>query len=205
MFDLPDIAVGAIIAALIASLFSFLGLVISKEQKTSEFRQAWIDSLRREISQFISAANSIHASTVKETADVKTEQFRPKSAVLASLDEAAAIIRLRLNPDETLSQRVLSEISKIDDILRKMPNIDYKELEARENSLISVASLLLKSEWDRVKRGECTYRIAKWSVLIAVIAFLALAGISFFGGSVADPHSGEVGHHVEDDAVKHPD
>jgi hypothetical protein len=42
-------------AALIAGYFSFVTLINSKEQKTSEFRQNWIDSLRNDIAEFTSS------------------------------------------------------------------------------------------------------------------------------------------------------
>lgn len=205
MLDLPDIAIGAIMAALIASLFSFLGLVISKEQKTSEFRQAWIDSLRQELSQFIATAKAIHASTVKETSEDSERRYRPTSADIASLDGAAASIRLRLNPDEDLPKRVLREISEINKILNGIVDINYSKLKVSEDQLISEASLLLKSEWNRVKKGEFTYRAAKFFVLISALCFLALAGFSFFGADDADPISGEVKDHIKNDAAYLPD
>lgn len=203
MFNLPDIAIGAIIAALIASLFSFLGMIMSKEQKTSEFRQAWIDSLRLELSRFISAANSIHTSTVRETANDDADRLRPTISHLASLDEAAATIRLRLNSDEDPSKKVLAEIKEIKEIFKKMHSIDYEKLEASEDRLIREASILLKFEWDRVKRGELIYRIAKWGVFFATLIFLALAGFSFFGGNHADAFSNAVEHHDERDTREH--
>jgi hypothetical protein len=49
MFGIPDQAVGAVIAAIIAGSIALLGLIISKEQKVSEFRQQWIDALRQDI------------------------------------------------------------------------------------------------------------------------------------------------------------
>lgn len=49
MIAIPPVAIGAIGAALIAATVSLLGLIISKEQKTSEFRQAWIDALRSDL------------------------------------------------------------------------------------------------------------------------------------------------------------
>ena len=49
MDQIPSVAVGAVVAALIAGTVSLLGLIISKEQKTSEFRQAWIDALRNDL------------------------------------------------------------------------------------------------------------------------------------------------------------
>lgn len=53
MFGLPDQAVGATIAAIVAALVALLGLIISKEQKVSEFRQQWIDALRADIAATI--------------------------------------------------------------------------------------------------------------------------------------------------------
>jgi hypothetical protein len=41
----------AIVVAIIAGAFSFLGLVLSKEQKISELREAWIDGLRADYCQ----------------------------------------------------------------------------------------------------------------------------------------------------------
>lgn len=40
-----SISIGAVGAAIIAGFFSIVSLIIGKEQKTSEFRQAWIDAL----------------------------------------------------------------------------------------------------------------------------------------------------------------
>jgi hypothetical protein len=42
-----------ILVAFIAGIVSFVGLVISKENKISEFRQTWIDELRKDISDYI--------------------------------------------------------------------------------------------------------------------------------------------------------
>jgi hypothetical protein len=54
-----------LLVAMIAGAFSLLGLVISKEQKVSEFRQTWIDALREDISELIAHANLIHAELLK--------------------------------------------------------------------------------------------------------------------------------------------
>jgi hypothetical protein len=58
----PDAAIGAIAAALIAGLLTFLGLIVAKENKTSEFRQAWIDSLRLDFAKLISNARAIRGA-----------------------------------------------------------------------------------------------------------------------------------------------
>lgn len=63
MFGLPKEIAGTIIAAIIAAVISLLGLLISKENKVSEFRQAWIDALREEIAEVITHAHSFTALT----------------------------------------------------------------------------------------------------------------------------------------------
>ena len=47
----------SIIVAIIAGFVSFIGLVITKEQKVSEFRQVWIDALRNDVAELMSAVN----------------------------------------------------------------------------------------------------------------------------------------------------
>lgn len=43
------IALGAVLAAFLTGTVSFISLINSKEQKTSEFRQSWVDNLRNDI------------------------------------------------------------------------------------------------------------------------------------------------------------
>ena len=40
---------GLIVAAIIAGAVAFVSLIISKEQSISEFRQQWIDELRKDV------------------------------------------------------------------------------------------------------------------------------------------------------------
>ena len=53
----------AILVAFVAGAFSLLGLTVAKENKVSEFRQAWIDALREDIAEFVAQAQSIHSET----------------------------------------------------------------------------------------------------------------------------------------------
>ena len=45
--NVPLAPIATVMAALITALISFVNLTLSKEQKTSEFRQAWIDGLQK--------------------------------------------------------------------------------------------------------------------------------------------------------------
>ena len=50
-----------ITAAILAAIASLLGLIISKESKVSEFRQKWIDELRKDVAWVLGEATLIHA------------------------------------------------------------------------------------------------------------------------------------------------
>ena len=47
-------------AAFFAGVVSMVGLIIAKEQRVSDFRQAWIDALRGEIALLIGTINAIN-------------------------------------------------------------------------------------------------------------------------------------------------
>ncbi|HEV2804429.1 MAG TPA: hypothetical protein VGW57_05780 [Chthoniobacterales bacterium] len=156
---------GAITAALVAGLFSFLNLVLSKEQKLSELRQAWIDGLREDLCSYFAALTAIqyidevfrHEQGEKLDFVALSEAVRePHRDVVLSSNR----ILLRLSPNDrspshkklieelNASKRHFNE-SRFSDAIRCIPAI-------RENG-----QLVLKSEWKRVKRGEPTFRLGK--------------------------------------------
>ena len=59
-------AIGLIIAAIIAGVVSFLSLIISKEQSISDFRQQWIDALRKDIAIIVGRVVAIHGESIVE-------------------------------------------------------------------------------------------------------------------------------------------
>ena len=172
MTSLPDPAVGAVVAALIAALVSLLGLVISKEHKTSEFRQAWIDNLRSEISSVVAHVcviiNAAHANY--ESRPARFEALRED---FHGINQAVAAIRLRLNPNEKESKAVLKSIEQIEALINA-GNFSDGALQNSERQLIADAQTLLKKEWLRVRSGELFFRILK----ILLVVFI-LAGVTF--------------------------
>src|SRR5579862_1385600 len=101
MFGMPKEIAGTIIAAVIAALISLLGLIISKENKVSEFRQTWIDSLREEVAAVITHGHAIFQAfdaVIKLPEDaLDWEDIR---ADFVGLESAIAKIRLRVNATE---------------------------------------------------------------------------------------------------------
>jgi hypothetical protein len=78
-------------------------MVVAKEQKVSEFRQAWIDALRDDIADLIAHANLIHAELVKfaeEEEPDKREYLKRTRDKLCRNKQIPDSYKLRLNPAE---------------------------------------------------------------------------------------------------------
>ncbi|MCP3407945.1 hypothetical protein [Bradyrhizobium sp. CCGB01] len=171
----PDAAVGAITAALIAGIISFLGLIISKEQKTSEFRQAWIDALRADLTAYLTQVNAINDATKVRYADhaKKVEALRP---LYIPLNNSTFNILLRVNPAEPKSKKLLSAMEAFNELTADEAKLTAENIRAVENEFLTSSQILLKAEWRRVKSGEWTFRAAKWLAVIVVL-ISAAAGL----------------------------
>lgn len=177
MSEIPPLAIGTIAAALITGLVSLLGLIISKEQKVSEFRQAWIDSLRSELADLISHANAIHGAGAAAFKS-ESEKWKIVRDDFVGINQSAANVRLRLNPKEREAQAVLGKIQSLEKLLAPGVSMDYLEINRVEEELVSEAQVLLKNEWIRVRNGETAYRIAKVAAL--AIVFFGLIALVIF-------------------------
>ncbi len=177
------IAVGVVLAAVIAGCFSFLNLVIAKEQKVSEFRQEWIDALRQEIAEYTSAisclsvAYSVYRKKYPHEKDIWKFYESAKESYTQIVSSFTAI-SLRVNPSD--KDKKLKKIN--DEFLgalwqiREYFNDDkLKESRIHCNVLLEKSIPLLKEEWERVKRGEKTYWVSKYVTASVLLAGLAAA------------------------------
>jgi hypothetical protein len=174
------VAIATLVAALITGAISFVNLTLTKEQKTSEFRKAWIDALREDLAQFLGAARAFaravevlhqfgpdYKSKVPLTvSDEKVSDLRYQAA------ETYCRIQLRLNPSEPehveLLRLLRRAIDEQNEMLRSGGGIDptMKAIEVATK----YAQPVLKREWERVKRGELPFRIARnWVAPIVVL------------------------------------
>lgn len=176
--------VGTIVAALIAAAVAYLATVLTKEQKVSEFRQAWIDALRNDISELI--------SLVLLTDDVKAYLARegrheevPKYIIdhhedFAKLTACAVRIELRMNPVEDADFLLLVRAVGT---APKNHSGDTDATVEQAHKLLEASQVVLKREWRRVKRGELVYLLTKWTSLallvLAAVAVMFLAYRSF--------------------------
>lgn len=186
------VAIATVIAALIAGALSFVNLTLTKEQKTSEFRQAWIDGLREDLASFFAAARAFARTTGLTQvlgAEYKEKAVLPISeSKISELRHQAAEtfyrIKLRLNPDEPEHVELLRLLDRAIAEQNKM----LTEGSSNESTLAAIerasdyARPVLKTEWRRVKRGELAFRIARnWVAPIIVVLSLAFVAFIWTG------------------------
>lgn len=175
--------IGAITAAIIAAFVGFMSLVIAKEHKVSEFCQAWIDGLRNDLAEAISAASTL--TVILQRPDPTPEPMLREWARFAA---SLARIELRLNLNERPHVDLQSCIREAQILLKKMEahsdSYDQEEWETLQDRAVLVSQSLLKIEWETVKAGEPFYQGVKVTLLIVLI-FAALSGVIAIAWDVA--------------------
>jgi len=181
------IALGAILAAVIAGAFSFLNLITSKEQKVSEFRQNWIDTLRNSISEYISSLSyiSILYKRYNEKDDDNKDHFEMTKGIediYAKVNKSYNDIIFRVNDKETdekgkqLNNAFLCALEATRNHYNKT---NYFEAFKSCYTVREATKPLLKYEWDRVKNGEPAYKKAKRISIVVLIVGLMIAVLDF--------------------------
>jgi len=105
---------------------------LARELKLSEFRQAWIDELRRDLSE-LSAMLPSGKSDHEVTANAKI-----------------ASILLRMNPSEGPSQKVFEDLMALKTECEKKTK-SVEVIDDKYLALLNSSNKLLKEEWDRLK------------------------------------------------------
>lgn len=186
--QIPLAPIATVVAALITAFISFVNLTLSKEQKTSEFRQAWIDGLRGDLAIFFSSARAL-CRTMQETRspnttdeDIQDFKFGKEEIGKMRLAGADSLyrIKLRLNknePEHKELNRLLESAIRTQNKINIEKGKDYiKALDAIELAA-SYSQDILKNEWERVKLGEKSFQTAKNIVLplIMIISTIFIA------------------------------
>ncbi len=176
--DIPPIALGVIIAAVITGFISFAGLILAKEQKTSEFRQSWIDSLREEMSEYLAqlgvlvlAHELLMNSKTEVTNSDLAELAKNNRSNILEVNKLEARLRLRLNPSEHAN--LIQQLHKIHEFVDSV-DTNQAGFQPLEDALIKSTQTILKSEWSRVKKGEYTFRIVKGVAIAILLLGIAL-------------------------------
>ena len=166
-----DISIGAVGAAIIAGFVSLLGLIIGKEQKISEFRQAWIDDLRKSMIAYLVQINAI-ADAIRARAQPGAPNTTAIIDSYKALNEASHGIILRVNPTEKPAKALLESMEAFESLASINANLTPNNIKFAEEEYIAASKNLLKDEWKRVRRGELTYVISKYGVLACTVIMI---------------------------------
>lgn len=169
-------AVATFVVGLIAGMVSLVASILAKDQKTSEFRQAWIDGLRDDVSQLVAHLGIMKTASAiirgKPSAEIDAYLLEHQ-AEFVKFGMLASRIRLRLNPDEHAG---------LIELLVTMESFEDGDMDARLESIAVETQKVLKSEWERVKRGEPSFvwlkKISKVSVLTVVFLAIGVGGVT---------------------------
>jgi hypothetical protein len=181
-------ALAAVGAAFITASVSFVNLTLSKELKTSEFRQAWIDGLREDLAKFFGAARSFARAI--EVSRVVGPDYNEQGALHLTKEKVSDLryqaaesfskIKLRLNPAEEEHKelvRLLRNAIDVQNAMLQNGSDDAQETIAAIDAANEYARLVLKKEWGRVKAGEVPFRIAR-NYAFPLVSLLTLALVS---------------------------
>lgn len=172
--------IGPVLAALIAALITFVVTVLSKENKTSEFRQAWIESLRNDVSELLGEFNileGVYDVTIDRELGAREGQlqanefWKAHKAEYAKIDSLCNRVVLRLNPRE--HEALIKKIRALEASIGH----GQKRSVALCEELVHDFSGVFKKEWDRVKEGEPVFRRMKYFAVSA----LAVGGAVLVG------------------------
>lgn len=175
---------GILITGLLAGAFSVLALVIAKENRLSELRQAWIDSLRSDIGSLVAYATLIQAYISmfprKDSVQLDSEQLKTfwteNHDSYLELNKASTQIKLRLNPadPEPETAQLLSEMRSLEELFSEIQSSTVEAVAAHTRRIENLAQPLLKKEWERVKRGERWYRRSRSLAFLLSSVFLLM-------------------------------
>jgi hypothetical protein len=95
---------------------------------------------------------------------------------VVSFNVAWARIKLRLNPKEKSSIALLKVLKEHEDLWAKVGDAapDWDALVSVTDRILAAMQIVLKEEWQRVKRGERVYRLATLSAGLLVLGGLYL-------------------------------
>jgi len=143
----------ALVAVIVGPIVSFK---IAKRQISASTvtisRQHWINDLRDAIADFNAKASMIYGLKSNNYAD---EHSIPKIEELVQLNYK---IELLINPNEEDHAKIVKIVDHITTSLCRLAKVRAEkigsDLDGKKEELISLAQKVLKSEWERVKKGE---------------------------------------------------
>jgi hypothetical protein len=163
-----------IVITVIAAIVSFIGLIIAKDNKISEFRQAWINDFRSDVSSLMGCVSNISSSRIlslNSESNNKTQTFLEDNQVLFNqMHQLSYKLKFMLNPEKDI--KLITAVNDIESMIMHPDKLDDLNLyKSHTESLYLLSHITLKKEWERVKKGEVVYYLSKIILGTALILF----------------------------------
>ncbi|MES3150931.1 hypothetical protein [Sphingomonas faeni] len=160
-----------LVVGVITSAIASVTLITTKENRISEFRQAWIDNQRADLAIAIATANSyFHIRDVERRAVCLNDFFAARTR-----------IALRDKPQDSEWTKTLVALDKLGKIMMGgVPNT-FELLQATA-FVTNESRVPLKMHWQTVKSGERFYRCFKVTFVAALsVSTIGIIGLFAFG------------------------
>lgn len=142
-------------AVLITALVALLVAVMTRALKISEFRQAWINGLRDEISEYTSKADEwieMYLDFNSETDQKVKAETEPKlNRIKYDAFRVRRKIEMRFKPEDLKANALLSSLYNLLDPAKLSGSSRYGSWRCQADDAILQARHLLKEEWETTK------------------------------------------------------
>jgi hypothetical protein len=146
-------AIAAIATGIVSALVSLSLSKRNRSQRIAEFRQEWIENLRRHVSEFVGLVHRIrNVSLSDELADSKNKQFEQYNADLMRIE---SFISLLLNHDEAPSKQLVNVVAHsrggAAHVSVEPSTAAFRRIDDHLEEIDAVTRIVLKWEWNRVQ------------------------------------------------------
>jgi hypothetical protein len=189
-------ALATLAAAFVAGGIARSNLIVSKESKISEFRQAWVGELRENLSMLFSAirllARAVQEERDKQNGNGTNPKFHFSQDKIVEVRHSSAELKYRIGLLLDSKKDTHVELQRL---LSLMMGAQQTYLTGGDNADITpvfdaveraneMGTVVVAQEWETVRHGEPEYRDAVKRVdsvlLVAGILMFALAAVAFF-------------------------
>lgn len=188
-------ALATLAAAFVAGGIARSNLIVSKESKISEFRQAWSADLRENLSSLFSSVRLL-ARAVQEEREMERGNgsnpkfhFSQEKVIETRQLSSETKYRIELLLDENVQShvelgRLLEEMMAVQNMYLGKHDADIESVFSAMGGASGQAAVVLAQEWEKVRLGEDEYRnavkTANSVLLVAGMLLFALTVVAFF-------------------------
>lgn len=175
--------IGAVAAAIISGAIAVVQLVISKEDKLSEFRADWIRAITDDLARCLAEVEVLMKLVELELPACGTGlpperllAFRREHAEhYATLGETYHRLLLRLDSEE--HQPVIDVLRTINTQFHGNCS-NFEEVAQTRDRLIEVTRDLSHAVWERIRTGQPQFQLAKRLAIAAVVILSVVMGVT---------------------------